>query len=136
MRLGRYLAAAALSALLAAPVAAQTTSSSPSTNRPSTTAPHSTSRSGTAAETQQRQGAVDSNSASAEELHQLPGIGSKRAQAIIDNRPYKSKDQLVEKKVLPENVYAQIKDRIVARQGTATRSSGSSRPPSSTTKSK
>ena len=45
-------------------------------------------------------------------------------QAIIANRPYKGKDELAQRKIVPQNVYEQIKDKIVARQGTS--SSGSS----------
>lgn len=59
---------------------------------------------------------VDINSASAEELDALPGIGKAYSKKIIDNRPYKSKNQLVSKGVLPESVYNGVKDRIVAHQ--------------------
>lgn len=59
---------------------------------------------------------IDINNASKEELDALPGIGSARADAIIKGRPYKGKDELLRKKVLPSNVYDGIKDRIVARQ--------------------
>jgi competence protein ComEA len=118
MKFSRYLLTAALSALLAAPVLAQTTSPSTSTGRPGTTAPSATQT--------QRQGLVDINSASAQELDKLPGIGPARAQAIIANRPYKGKDELAQRKIVPQNVYDQIKDKIVARQGTAKESTGSS----------
>lgn len=111
----RYLLALVLSALLASPALAQTTSPSTSTTRPSATAPSTT----------QKQGLVDINSASAQELDKLPGIGSARAQAIIANRPYKGKDELAQRKIVPQNVYDQIKDKIVARQGTAKESTGS-----------
>jgi len=59
---------------------------------------------------------VDINSASKPELDALPGIGSARADAIIKGRPYKGKDDLVQKKIIPPNVYDGIKDRIVAKQ--------------------
>jgi len=59
---------------------------------------------------------VDINSASKLELDALPGIGSARADAIIKGRPYKGKDDLVQKKIIPQNVYDGIKDRIIARQ--------------------
>ncbi len=62
------------------------------------------------------QAPLDINSASKEQLDALPGIGSARADAIIKGRPYKGKDDLVQKKILPQNVYDGIKDKIIARQ--------------------
>jgi competence ComEA-like helix-hairpin-helix protein len=59
---------------------------------------------------------VDINAASAEELDKLPGIGPARAKAIIANRPYHGKDDLTQRKIIPPNVYNQIKDKIIARQ--------------------
>jgi DNA uptake protein ComE-like DNA-binding protein len=59
---------------------------------------------------------VDINHATKEELDALPGIGPVRAEAIIKGRPYKGKDELLRKNVLPSNVYEGIKDRVVARQ--------------------
>ncbi len=59
---------------------------------------------------------LDLNSASRDELDALPGIGSVRADAIIKGRPYKGKDELLRKKVLPSNVYNGIKDRVIAKQ--------------------
>ncbi len=61
-------------------------------------------------------GAVDINSASAKELEDLPGVGASRAKAIVKGRPYRAKNDLVERKIVPQNVYDQIKDRIVAHQ--------------------
>lgn len=59
-------------------------------------------------------GLVNINTASAGELDSLPGIGAVRAQAIIDNRPYSSPQELLSKKVVPQSVYEKIKDRITA----------------------
>jgi competence protein ComEA len=59
---------------------------------------------------------LDINSASKSELDALPGIGSVRADAIIKGRPYKGKDELVRKKVVPQSVYEGIKDKIIAKQ--------------------
>ena len=39
-----------------------------------------------------------------------------RAKAIIANRPYGGKDDLNNRKIIPPNVYNQIKDKIIARQ--------------------
>mgnify|MGYP003573897910 CR=1 FL=1 len=59
---------------------------------------------------------VDINSASEDALRALPGVGPARAEAIVASRPYKGKDDLVKRNVLPKNVYEGIKDRIIARQ--------------------
>ena len=62
---------------------------------------------------------MDINSASEKELATLKGIGDARAKAIVKGRPYKGKDELVKKKIIPENVYADIKDQIIAKQDMA-----------------
>jgi len=59
---------------------------------------------------------IDINSASAMELSKLPGIADARSAAIIKGRPYKRKDELVQRKILPQAVYDGIKDRVIARQ--------------------
>ena len=59
---------------------------------------------------------IDINRAKADELTTLKGIGEARAAAIIKGRPYARKDELVQKKILPESVYNEIKDKIIAKQ--------------------
>ncbi|MET7246170.1 helix-hairpin-helix domain-containing protein [Methylobacterium sp. EM32] len=59
---------------------------------------------------------IDLNSASKEELETLSGIGAARSEAIIKGRPYRGKDELLSKKIVPSNVYEGIKDKVIARQ--------------------
>jgi competence protein ComEA len=59
---------------------------------------------------------LDLNTATEQELSQLPGIGDVRSKAIIKGRPYKGKDELVERKILTQSVYDKIKDQVIAKQ--------------------
>jgi len=61
-----------------------------------------------------KQAPVDINSASPAELKAVTGSEAD-AKKIVENRPYKSTDELVQKKVMPKATYDKIKGQIVAK---------------------
>ena len=121
MRLSRLGALIALGSLLASPALAQT--AAPGTSMPGSaakppmaTAPSTSPAKPAPSATSSTSTLIDINTAPKDELDKLPEIGSVRADAIIKGRPYRGKNELVDKKIIPQNAYDAIKDRIIAHQ--------------------
>ncbi len=60
----------------------------------------------------QTQGKININTASSSQLDTLPGVGEKTSAKIIDNRPYKSVNDLLSKKVVGNSTFNKIKDLV------------------------
>ena len=61
---------------------------------------------------------VDLNTASKQTLMTLPGITETSAMKIIENRPYRTKADLTQKKVISPDAYAKIEARINVKTST------------------
>ncbi len=57
---------------------------------------------------------IDLNQASVEELRAIDGLAD-FADRILDERPFRTKIDLLERMIVPDAVYNEIKDRITVR---------------------
>ena len=61
---------------------------------------------------------LDINTASPDQLMQLPGVGEAYSKRITDGRPYTAKNQLLTRGILPKTTYEGIAGQIVAKHAT------------------
>lgn len=59
---------------------------------------------------------LDINTATAEQLKALPGMGNAYAARVIQGRPYTAKNQLATRGILPKDQYERIRNLIVAHR--------------------
>jgi DNA uptake protein ComE-like DNA-binding protein len=62
---------------------------------------------------------LDINTASLAELQSLPGVDAALAKRIVENRPYQWKDQLVRKKIVPQDTYEMILKLVTVKKAAA-----------------
>ena len=112
MKLARHLTLLVALVMIASFGYAQAASAASGSSKTSTSSSKSKKKSTSTSTSKSAK--LDINTASKEELSQLPGIGDALSQKIIDGRPYNAKTDLVRRKIIPQSTYDGIKDQIIA----------------------
>jgi len=113
-----FLCAVLTFALCCLPAAAQTSSTTTGKTGQAPAGKATTPAAKTAPADKKSAEKIDINSASKAELASLPGIGDVTSQKIIGGRPYKTKRDLLTKKIVTQSQYDKITDQIIAKQAT------------------
>jgi competence protein ComEA len=109
LRTGRILALLAVAILTALPLASAAQAAAAPPEQPPAAAPEP-AKASPAAEL------IDINSATLEELITLPGIADVYARKIVASRPYKTKFELVTRRIIPRSTYSKIREMVIAKQ--------------------
>lgn len=117
MRAQRFITAAAIlifagtsTIVTAAPAQAQSSTSTKSTN-----GAFSSDKTPAAVIAPQKSAPLDLNASEEDEFASLPGVGKHLAHKIVAGRPYKSKHELLDRKVVSAKVYEHIKTLVTVK---------------------